>query len=229
MGTRKIQNFRMSDIELIYFPIHGFRGLMSRLVLNLSGLKFKDTIVELKDWATTKPKTLLGYLPEIKIDGVAYAQTSPMLIYFSKQGKMDKLTELEELKSGMMLETVTEVFLGMVKPAFAIIRSPEMANADRAKQVDAFHQCVIKNSKVEFPKIEKVLKNFNCGSSVVEGKTSVGDLAVLAMHIASVYFKNEDDFKNLIPSANPLIQRLLSNPEIMPLVEEAHQIPYCPF
>ena len=126
----------------------------------------------------------------------------------------------------------------MVKPAFAIIRSPEMANADRAKQVEAFHQCVIKNSKgnrtclkldffrigkscgtfqpkylrpkmcpgffisslVEFPKIEKVLKNFNCGSSVVEGKTSVGDLAVLAMHIASVYFKNEDDFKNLIPS-----------------------------
>ena len=56
-------------------------------------------------------ETLLGYLPEIKIDGVAYAQTSPMLIYFSKQGKMDKLTELEELKSGMMLETVTEVFL----------------------------------------------------------------------------------------------------------------------
>ena len=55
---------------------------------------------------------MLGYVPEVKIGGTAYAQTSPILIYLSKQGKMDKLNELEELKSGMMLETVTEVFLG---------------------------------------------------------------------------------------------------------------------
>ena len=105
----------------------------------------------------------------------------------------------------------------MVKPAFGVVRSPEMAKEDRSKQVTAFHECVRKNTKgkiwnfnfylkfnfflVEFPKIEKVLKNFNCSDAVVEGKTTVGDLAVLAMHIASVYFKNEDDFKNLIPSA----------------------------
>ena len=55
---------------------------------------------------------MLGYVPEVRIGGTAYAQTSPILIYLSKQGKMDKLNELEELKSGMMLETVTEVFLG---------------------------------------------------------------------------------------------------------------------
>ena len=45
----------MSDIELHYFPIHGFRGLMSRLVLKLSGLDYTENIIEFKDWQTTKP------------------------------------------------------------------------------------------------------------------------------------------------------------------------------
>ena len=45
----------MSDIELHYFPIHGFRGLMSRLVLKLSGLEYTENTIEFKDWQTTKP------------------------------------------------------------------------------------------------------------------------------------------------------------------------------
>ena len=35
----------------------------------------------------------------------------------------------------------------MVKPAFGVVRSPEMAKEDRSKQVTAFHECVRKNTK----------------------------------------------------------------------------------
>merc|ERR1719427_2138731 len=42
----------------------------------------------------------MGYLPEIKIDGVTYAQTTPILNYLQKTGKMDKLTDEEQLRSG---------------------------------------------------------------------------------------------------------------------------------
>ena len=35
----------------------------------------------------------------------------------------------------------------MVKPAFGVVRSPEMAKEDRSKQVTAFHECVRKNAE----------------------------------------------------------------------------------
>ena len=61
-------------------------------------------------------------------------------------GKMDKLTDEEQMRSGMMLETVTEVFLGMVMPAFKLVRG-EMAEQPREKQCEAFHAKVRETTK----------------------------------------------------------------------------------
>ena len=85
---------------MTYFPIHGFRGLMPRLVMHLGEIPFTEKIIQMQDWTTVKPSksrwnlgntlcnffsaTLLGYLPEIKIDGVIYAQTTPILNYLQK-------------------------------------------------------------------------------------------------------------------------------------------------
>ena len=82
---------------------------------------------------------MLGYVPEVKIGGTAYAQTSPILIYLSKQGKMDKLNELEELKSGMMLETVTEVFLGQGRNYIKYEKSirPITSDLDKSKSSES--------------------------------------------------------------------------------------------
>ena len=59
---------------------------------------------------------------------------------------MDKLTDEEQLRSGMMLETVTEVFLGMVMPAFKLVRG-EMGDQPREKQCEAFHNKVRETTK----------------------------------------------------------------------------------
>ena len=63
--------------------------------------------------------SLMGFLPELKINGELFAQTTPMLVYLSKIGKMDKLTPIEEFKSGMMLQTSTDAFVSSVLPAFS--------------------------------------------------------------------------------------------------------------
>ena len=60
----------------------------------------------------------MGFLPELKIDGERFAQTTPMLSYLSKIGKMDKLDPIEEFKSGMMFETANEAFVNSVRPAY---------------------------------------------------------------------------------------------------------------
>ena len=45
----------MTDIELRYFPVHGFRGLMTRMVLDLSEIKYSEKIVQIRDWPVEKP------------------------------------------------------------------------------------------------------------------------------------------------------------------------------
>ena len=91
----------MPEIELTYFPLHGFRGLMPRLVMHLGDIPFTEKIIQVQDWSTVKPSkwfieahtleiflifvaTLLGYLPELKVDGVIYAQTIPIVNYLQK-------------------------------------------------------------------------------------------------------------------------------------------------
>ena len=73
--------------------------------------------------------------------------------------------------------------------------------------------------KIEFPKIEKILNHFKTTDGLCPDKICVGDLAIVAIHVASVYFQNEEDFKTLIPSAQPLVHRLLQNDRLAAHVE----------
>ena len=45
----------MSDIELTYFPIHGFRGLMARMVLDLGEINHDENVIQMQDWMAVKP------------------------------------------------------------------------------------------------------------------------------------------------------------------------------
>ena len=97
---------KMPNIELKYFPIHGFRGLLARLVLHLSGVVHTEKTIAFEDWQqeqSSKHKffasenstdailaTILGYLPELTVDGVTYAQLTPILNYLYQIGKMDR-------------------------------------------------------------------------------------------------------------------------------------------
>ena len=40
---------------MTYFPIHGFRGLMPRLVMHLGEIPFTEKIIQVQDWTTVKP------------------------------------------------------------------------------------------------------------------------------------------------------------------------------
>ena len=92
-----------------------------------------------------------------------------------------------------------------------------------------FREKVQETSKIEFPKIEKLLNHFKTTDGLCSDKICVGDLAILAIHVASVYFQNEEDFKILIPSAQPLVHRLLQNERLAAHVEKAHSVRFCPY
>ena len=45
----------MPKIELKYFPIHGFRGLLARLVLRLSEIDYTEKVIAFEDWDKVQP------------------------------------------------------------------------------------------------------------------------------------------------------------------------------
>ena len=58
---------------------------------------------------------------------------------------MDKLDPMEEFKSGMMLQTATDVFAGSVGPAFGVVGG--LKDEPREKQCAAFHAKAVEGLK----------------------------------------------------------------------------------
>ena len=76
---------------------------------------------------------------------------------------------------------------------------------------------------------DEVLKHFNKTEAIDPGKICVGGFSILAMYICSQYFKNEDDFNSLIPSAVPLIKKLMANRKIAQWVKSPESVPFTPY
>ena len=73
------------------------------------------------------------------------------------------------------------------------------------------------------------LKHLQTKKSLNEGKISVGDLTILALFMASQYFKMENDFNSIVPSAVPIINNLTKNKKLAAQVENGKAVPFCPY
>ena len=157
-------------------------------------------------------------------------------------GKMDELSPMEEFKSGMMLQTATDVFAGSVGPAFGVVGG--LQDQPREQQCAAFHakaaeglkglfytqnKKILKIHLASLPKIELLLKHFGTKNSLNDGKISVGDLSILALFMAAQYFKIENDFNTIVPSAVSIVANLTANEKLAAQVENGKAVPYCPY
>merc|ERR1712136_366354 len=89
-----------SDVELLYFPIHG-RGLVARMILDYGKVDYHNNVINFPEFMALKPTLPLGQLPVLKIDGVMYCQTQAINAYcgklptkFSKQWLSHHLLQL---------------------------------------------------------------------------------------------------------------------------------------
>ena len=73
------------------------------------------------------------------------------------------------------------------------------------------------------------MKHLETKKSLNEGKISVGDLTILALFMASQYFKIENDFNAIVPSAVPIVTNLMKNEKLAAQVENGKAVPYCPY
>ena len=87
----------------------------------------------------------------------------------------------------------------------------------------------VKYISANLPKIELLLKHLETKKSLNDGKISVGDLTILALFMAAQYFKMENDFNAIVPSAVPIVNNLTKNKKLAAQVENGKAVPFCPY
>jgi len=214
-----------SDIELLYFPMHG-RGLVARLILDYGKVDYNNKTITFPEFAALKPTLPLGQVPVLKVDGQMYCQTQAINAYCGKLAKLPALSDIEELKNHMINETTNEVFAAMIKPAFAAI-----AGADDDKKGGLFFDAMEGVLAEQLKNIEKVLKSLGVDGEIIPGKRTTADFNIANIYVA-VTTKSVNGGADMLketPLLKKVIDGLVADGKLGPLIEAAQNVQFFPF
>jgi len=214
-----------SDIELLYFPMHG-RGLVARLILDYGKVDYNNKTITFPEFAALKPTLPLGQVPVLKVDGQMYCQTQAINAYCGKLAKLPALSDIEELKNHMINETTNEVFAAMIKPAFAAI-----AGADDDKKGGLFFDAMEGVLAEQLKNIEKVLKSLGVDGEIIPGKKTTADFNIANIYVA-VTTKSVNGGADMLketPLLKKVIDGLVADGQLGPLIEAAQNVQFFPF
>jgi len=214
-----------SDIELLYFPMHG-RGLVARLILDYGKVDYNNKTITFPEFAALKPTLPLGQVPVLKVDGQMYCQTQAINAYCGKLAKLPALSDIEELKNHMINETTNEVFAAMIKPAFAAI-----AGADDDKKGGLFFDAMEGVLAEQLKNIEKVLKSLGVDGEIIPGKRTTADFNIANIYVAvtNKSVNGGADMLKETPLLKKVIDGLVADGQLGPLIEAAQNVQFFPF
>merc|ERR1712050_730198 len=106
----------MTKPELLYFPMHGFRGLYCRLVLKLGQIDFTNTIIPLGEHKNIGLP--MDALPVLKHNGTTICQERAINNHLQSMSTLPDLTVDETVISEQVVEAIHDVIIGTAKPAF---------------------------------------------------------------------------------------------------------------
>ncbi|CAH1248709.1 HPGDS [Branchiostoma lanceolatum] len=99
----------MPAYKLTYFNARG-RAEPIRLLFAAAGIKYEDVRIEGADWPALKPKTPMGHLPILEVDGTTLCESTTIARFVAKRAGMVGKDDLEEAKADMIVDGVKEVF-----------------------------------------------------------------------------------------------------------------------
>ena len=107
----------MTVHEVVYFNGAG-RAEATRICLFIASqrdsvIDFKDTRIEFHDWPEMKPKTPLGSLPLLKIDGATHIQSIAMARYAAKLAGLYPTDPIQELYVDEVMDTLNDLISAM--------------------------------------------------------------------------------------------------------------------
>ncbi|KAJ8044171.1 Hematopoietic prostaglandin D synthase [Holothuria leucospilota] len=139
----------MPSYKLIYFDIKA-RAEVVRYMMELKGIKYEDHRIQKDTWPELKPKTPLGQLPVLEIDGAEYPQSNALFRYIAREYDLYGSSPIEQLQIDVVCETVDDMWPGFYKIFEA--EGDEKKNELRKKLADEGAMKLTKN-------LEKLFKN----------------------------------------------------------------------
>ncbi|XP_066289583.1 glutathione S-transferase 1-like isoform X1 [Branchiostoma lanceolatum] len=98
----------MPNYKLIYFEARG-RAEPARLLFAAGGLQYDDVRLTREQWKELKPKTPMGQLPILEVDGTEICQSKAIARLIAKEVGMAGKTPLEQARADMIADTVDEL------------------------------------------------------------------------------------------------------------------------
>ncbi|CAH1248723.1 HPGDS [Branchiostoma lanceolatum] len=100
----------MPSYKLIYFDGRG-RGEIARLLFAAGGIKYEDNRIPptAEAWGEFKPKTLMGQLPMLEVDGTMICQSLAIARLIAKEVGMAGQTDLEQARADMIVDGVEDL------------------------------------------------------------------------------------------------------------------------
>lgn len=99
----------MPRLKLVYFDIHGSRGLLVRLALSIGGIDFEDDRVSTADWPSRKAATPYGQLPVLEVDGQIVAQSNGINRFVGKLAGLYPTDPLQAALCDEIMDAVDDI------------------------------------------------------------------------------------------------------------------------
>ncbi|KAL5014037.1 hypothetical protein ScPMuIL_008307 [Solemya velum] len=104
-----IKQCKTTHYKLTYFLGRG-RGELTRLVFAASGINYDDCRVDFKQWADLKPKTPLGQIPVLEVDGKPIVQSMAIARFVGREAGLMGKNNWEQGQIEMAMDSLNSMF-----------------------------------------------------------------------------------------------------------------------
>jgi len=98
----------MPTYKLMYFPLRG-RGEAIRYICHQAGVPFEDKMIMFDEWSEVKPKTVMGQLPMLEVDGKQLAQSMSIARYLANELGLSGSSTWEHALCDMYVDGVEDL------------------------------------------------------------------------------------------------------------------------
>eukprot|EP00056_Hartaetosiga_gracilis_P017373 m.7105 g.7105 ORF g.7105 m.7105 type:complete len:205 (+) comp5655_c0_seq1:72-686(+) len=156
-----------SKIVLRYFDIAG-RGEPIRIAFHAGNIDFEDQRISFKDYPEVKKTLVLGYLPELVVDGVVFTQYAAMVRYAGRLSNLYPIDPIKQLQADEIIEIAQEL----------LYKAPKSDDEEEKKALrEKFAATTLKKT---FEYVESRIKRF--GDKYIAGEDfTIADLTFIGI------------------------------------------------
>lgn len=202
----------MPQYKLTYFGVRA-RGETARCLFALAGQEYEDNRISLEQWPEFKPKTPMGLLPLLEVDGTTICQSNTINRFLAREFGFAGNSSLEQAQIDSVMESVEDSCEGMLQIFFA---TPEVKAAMQQKHTEQKLLPVLKN-------LERMLgsKQYFVGD-----KLTVADVHATCLLDATILAGGDSTLWDNYTGLKALHDRVCANKNIAAWMAKRPETPY---